>query len=154
MKPLRTLTTAILVTTALLAPSPGLTAGADAFPICIATKSGGLGSPSIELSLIATAAGSFFQLTGQLVFSQPVAVPNGLVIYAVNGTAIPNTDGYWVSLVGTGYDLARTPFVGMIGMQLSGDAAKNTLTYAKQSLDAATTQTFTRIPEVRDCPLP
>jgi hypothetical protein len=42
----------------------------------------------------------------------------------------------------------------MIGMQLSADPAKNTLTYAKQSLDAATTQLVTRVPVVTPCPTP
>jgi hypothetical protein len=153
MTTLRTLSLVALMTVALVAPgSLGLAAGVDAFPICIGTKPGGLGAPSINLALVAQNVGSFFQLTGQAVFSQPVSPPSNLVTYAVSGTAIPNADGFWLSLTGTGYDLARTVFIGMIGIQLSADEAKNSLTYAKQSLDAATTQTVTRIPEVKDCP--
>ena len=32
------------------------------------------------------------------------------------------------------------------------DPAKNTLTYAKQTLDAASTQIVTAVPEVKTCP--
>jgi hypothetical protein len=155
MKKLRSVPLVVCTIVALVGPSSlGLAAGVDAFPICIGTKPTGLGSPSIDLNLIASSAGSSFQLTGQVVFSQPVSPPASLVTYAVTGSAVPNADGYWVSLVGTGYDLAKTVFVGMIGIQLSADEAKNSLTYAKQSLDAATTQTFTRVPEIKACPAP
>ena len=153
MKSLRTLALVVFVTTAIVVPtSVGLAVDVDAFPICIGTTPGGLGSPTINLNLVATDAGSFFQLTGQAVFSQPISPPASLVTYSVSGTAIPNADGFWLSLVGTGYDLAKTVFIGMIGAQLSADPSKNSLTYAKQSLDAASTVTFTRTPEIKACP--
>jgi hypothetical protein len=140
---------------AVVAPaSLGFASDQDPLQICIETQGGGPGVPSIELTLFATPIGTGFQLTGRVVFSQAVAPPAGLVTYAVSGTAIPNADGFFLSLVGTGYDLARTVFVGMLGIQLSADPAKNTLTYAKQSLDAATTQLVTRVPEIVPCPVP
>lgn len=153
MNPFRML--ALTLAALLLSCSLGLAAGVDAFPLCIATQGGGPGVPSINLTLIATDAGSsFFQLTGQVVFSQAVSPPASQVVYAVSGSAVPNADGYFLSLVGTGYDLAKTVFVGMIGIQLSAEPAKNTLTYAKQSLDAATTQVVTRVPQIVTCPSP
>ena len=153
MKTLRALSLAVFVTTVVVMPSSvGLAAVVDPILVCLGTKGGGPGAPSINFTLIANSAGSFVQLTGQATFSQAVAPPNGLVIYGVSGSAIPNADGFFVSLLGTGYDLAKAVFVGMFAMQLSADPAKNTLTYAKQSLDATSTQIVTGVPELKPCP--
>jgi hypothetical protein len=130
----------------------GLAAVVDPIPLCVGTKPGPPGSPSINFTLTANPAGSVYQLTGQATFSQAVAPPNGLVIYSVSGSAIPNTDGFWISLTGAGYDLAKAVFIGTFAVQLSADPAKNTLTYAKQTLDAASTQIVTAAPEVKTCP--
>ena len=153
MKTLRALSLVVFVTTVVVMPhSVGIAAVIDPFSVCLGTKGGGPGAPSINFILIANSAGSFFQLTGQATFSQAVSPPNGLVIYSVSGSAITNADGFWVSLVGTGYDLAKTVFLGTFGLQLSADPAKNTLTYAKQSLDAAAPQVVTAVPEIKPCP--
>lgn len=147
--------TAVLVTiAAVITLSSGLARAEAPTAICIGTQGGGLGAPRIDLTLSVVPARAFFAVSGQVRFTQPVSPPGSEVIYGVSGTAIPNADGYWVSLVGTGYDLAKTVFVGMLGLQLSTDPAKNTLTYAKQSLDAATTQLVTRVPVIQDCPTP
>ena len=130
----------------------GTAAVVDPIPISIGTKPGPPGSPLINFALTANAAGTAYQLTGEATFSQAIAPPNGLVTYGVSGSAIVNADGFWISLVGTGYDLAKTVFLGTFGLQLSADPAKNTLTYAKQSLDAASTQIVTGVPELKTCP--
>ena len=144
MKTLRALSLVVFLTTVVVVPSSvGFAAIVDPFPVCIGLKAGGLGSPRIDLTLTASQAGPVFQLTGEARFSQPIAPPNGLVVYAVSGTAIPNADGFWVSLGGAGYDLAKNVFSGTFGIQLSADPAKNTLAYSKRSLDGTSTSVVT-----------
>ena len=84
--------------------------------------------------------------------TQAIAPPNGLVIYSVSGTAIPNDDGFWVSLSGAGYDLAKTLFNGIITIQSNVDPAKSTLTYVKQSLNTSSIVILTGTPELKACP--
>ncbi|HMH50602.1 MAG TPA: hypothetical protein VK548_10245 [Candidatus Acidoferrum sp.] len=153
MKRPRALCLVVFLTTVLVVPSRiGLAAVVDPFPVCIGLKAAGLGSPRIDLTLTASPAGPVFQLTGEARFSQAIAPPNGLVVYAVSGTAIPNADGFWVSLTGAGYDLAKSVFHGTFAIQLSADPAKNTLAYAKRSLDGTTTSVVTGAAEVVSCP--
>jgi hypothetical protein len=153
MKRLRAPFLVVFLIALLVVPSSlGLAAVVDPIPVCIALKAGGLGSPRIDLTLTASQAGSVFQLNGKAQFSQAIAPPNGLVVYAVSGTAIPNTDGFWVSVTGAGYDLAKSVFEGTFAIQLSADPAKNTLAYAKRSLDGASTSVVTGAAEVVTCP--
>src|SRR5262245_59410199 len=142
---------ALLTTVVVLAGSGSAIAG-EGRPVCIGLKAGGIGSPRIELSLSADDHGAFIELVGEARFSQPITPPASLVIYSVTGAAIPNEDGFWVSLKGAGYDLARTVFNGTFAIQASADPAKNSLTYAKQSLDGSSTVVFTGTPELRVCP--
>jgi hypothetical protein len=155
MKKLWVLSLVVFVSGVAVVPSSvGHAAVVDPIPLCVGTKPGPPGSPSINFTLTANTAGTAYQLTGQATFSQAIAPPNGLVIYSVIGAAIANPDGFWLSLVGTGYDLAKTVFIGTFGLQLSADPAKNTLTYAKQSLDATAPQVvnLTGAVEVKNCP--
>ena len=153
MKTLRVLSLIIAVTAVVVVPSRiGLAAVLDPFPVCIGLKTGGLGSPRIDLTLTASQVGTAFQLTGEARFSQAIAPPNSLVVYAVSGNAIPNTDGFWVSVGGAGYDLAKNVFSGTFAIQLSADPAKNTLAYAKRSLDGTSTSVVTGAAEVTTCP--
>jgi hypothetical protein len=64
----------------------------DAFPVCIGLKPGGLGAPHIDFTLSAVYYGAFIHLAGEARFSQSVAPPNGLIVYSVSGTAVPNDD--------------------------------------------------------------
>src|SRR2546427_4549408 len=153
MKTLRALSILVFLITLLVVPSsPGLAAVVDPFPVCIGLKAGGLGSPRIDLTVTASQVGPVFQLTGEARFSQAIAPPNSLVIYAVSGAAIPNADGFWLSLTGAGYDLAKNVFGGTFGIQLSADPTKNTLAYAKRSLDGTSTSVVTAGAEVTTCP--
>ena len=153
MKTLRALSLILVVTAVVVVPSrTGLAAVVDPFSFCIGLKAGGLGSPRIDLTLTASQVGSAFQLTGEARFSQAIAPPNSLVVYAVSGNAITNADGFWVSVGGAGYDLAKNVFSGTFGIQLSADPAKNTLAYAKRSLDGTSTTIVTGTAEVTTCP--
>ena len=84
-------------------------------------------------------------------FSQSVAPPSSVVVYGVAGTAIPTVDGFFLSLTGVGADLAQNLFNGTFAVQLSTDPAKNTLTYAKRSLDGTSNATITGAAEVVSC---
>lgn len=143
-----------LTTAVVLPPGPGQAAVVDPFPVCIGLKTTGLGAPHVDLTLIASPAGTFFQLTGAAVFSQSVAPPNSVVVYGVAGTAIRTVDGFWLSLTGVGADLAQNLFNGTFAVQLSVDPAKNTLTYAKRSLDGTSSTTITGAADVVSCPSP
>ena len=153
MKTLRALSLVIFLTAVVVVPS-GISHAAvvDPFAVCIGLKPGGLGSAHVDLTLIASAAGTFFQLTGQAVFSQPVAPPSSVVVYGVAGTAIRTVDGFWLSLTGVGSDLAQNVFNGTFAIQLSVDPTKNTLTYAKRSLDGTSNTVLTGAAEVVTCP--
>ena len=88
---------------------------------------------------MATPAGSFFQLTGQATLFADGDFPN-IQNYGVSGTAIPNPQGYWLSLIGTGYygsygALGAPVTLIRIGIQLSQDPTKNSITFAEQSLN-------------------
>ena len=153
MKTLRALSLLVFLITLLVVPSSlGLAAVVDPFPVCIGLKPGGLGAAHVDLTLIASAAGTFFQLTGEAVFSQPIAPPNGVVVYGVSGTAIRTVDGFRLSLTGVGSDLAQNLFNGTFAIQLSVDPTKNTLTYAKRSLDGTSNTVLTGAAEVVSCP--
>ena len=105
------------------------------------------------LALLAGAGGAA-ELAGQAQFSQPVAPPAGLIVYAVSGTAIANTDGIWASLIGAGYDQAKNLYRGTFAVQLSLDMSKNILSYTRQNLDGSGSITLTGAPEVTGCPQP
>jgi len=153
MNTLRALSLVIFVTAVVVVPSGiGRAAVVDPFPVCIGLKSGGLGAARVDLTLIASAAGTFFQLTGEAVFSQPIAPPSSVIVYGVAGTAIRTVDGFWLSLTGVGADLAQNAFNGTFAIQLSADPAKNTLTYAKRSLDGTSNTVLTGVAEVVTCP--
>jgi hypothetical protein len=153
MKNVGALSLVALMITAVVGLSSAPARSDDTFAVCIGTKPGPPGAPRIDLTLTATPARSFFELFGQAQFSQAVAPPHGLVIFGVSGTAISNADGFWLSLTGAGYDLAKTVFNGTLGIQLSADPAKNALTYVKQSLDGTSDPLIvTGIPEIKPCP--
>lgn len=130
----------------------GRAAVVDPFPVCIGLKSSGLGARHVDLTLIAFAAGTFFQLNGQAVFSQPIGPPSSVVVYGVARTALRTVDGFFVSLTGAGTDLAQNVFNGTFALQLSADPAKNTLTYSKRSLDGTSNTVLTGAAEVATCP--
>jgi hypothetical protein len=54
----------------------------------------------------------------------------------------------WLSLAGTGYDLAKTIYRGTIAIQLSLDPSKYTLSYTRQNLDGSSPSTSTGAPEL------
>ena len=136
-----------------LLTGPAAAANPDVTPICIALKQAGLGAPSVTLTLSAVPYGPFVHLAGQGRFSQAIAPPGSLVIYSVTGTAIQNADGWWISLEGTGYDLAQIIFRGTFGIQFNtGNTSPHTLSYTKQSLDGSSSSTLTGVAEIRACP--
>jgi hypothetical protein len=120
---------------------------------CVTARLGsGLGAARIDFTLAVDAQGPFTELLGEARFSQPIAPPGGLIIYAVTGVAIPNADGMWVSLTGTGYDLAKTLYRGTFAAQLSADPAKNTFSYTRQNLDGSGAVTSTSTLPIITCP--
>ncbi len=151
MNTFRIVSLVVFLTTAIvLPPGPGQAAVVDPIFVCISLKTTGLGAPHVDLTLVASPAGTFFQLTGQAVFSQSVAPPSSVIIYGVAGTALPMVGGFWLSLTGVGAD-AQNLFNGTFAVQLSADPAKNTLTYAKRSLDGTSNATITGAAEVVNC---
>ena len=152
MNTLLAMSLVIVLTVVAIPPGIGRAAVLDPFPVCIGLKSSGLGAPHVDLTLVASAVGAFFQLNGQAVFSQPIAPPNGVVVYAVAGTAVRTVDGFFVSLTGVGLDLAQNAFNGTFAIQLSADPARNTLTYAKRSLDGTSNTVLNGAAEVVTCP--
>ena len=153
MKTLRALSLVLFLTAAVVVPSGiGGAAVVDPFPVCIGLKAGGLGAAHVDLTLIASPTGTFFQLTGEAVFSQSIAPPNSVVVYGVSGTAIRTVNGFWLSLTGVGSDLAQNLFNGTFAIQLSVDPAKNTFAYAKRSLDGTSNTVLTGAAEVTTCP--
>jgi hypothetical protein len=152
MKTFRIVSLVVFLTTAIvLPPGPGQAAVVDPIFVCISLKTTGLGAPHVDLTLVASPAGTFFQLTGQAVFSQSVAPPSSVIIYGVAGTALPTVGGFSLSLTGVGADLAQNLFNGTFAVQLGIDPAKNTLTYAKRSLDGTSNATITGAAEVVNC---
>jgi hypothetical protein len=141
----------LLIAGCLVLGEAGATAGAEPSTVCLARKATGLGGATITLTLSAQPSGDFVQLAGQATFSQAIAPPGGLVVYAVAGAAIPNTDGWWVSLEGAGYDLAGTVFRGTFALQVGDDPEKSTISYTKQSLDGSSSSTLTGAVEVIPC---
>ena len=141
-----------LTTAVVLPPGPGQAAVVDPIVVCISLKTTGLGAPHVDLTLVASPAGTFFQLTGQAVFSQSVAPPSGVIFYGVAGTALRTVDGFFLSLTGVGADLAQTLFNGIFAVRLSADPARNTLTYVKRSLDGTSNAPITGAAEVVSCP--
>src|SRR5437773_7766433 len=132
MNMLRIVSLVVLLTTAIVLPSgPGQAAVVDPIVVCISLKTTGLGAPHVDLTLVASPAGTFFQLTGQAVFSQSVAPPSSVIIYGVAGTALPMVGGFWLSLTGVAADLAPNLFNGTFAVELSPDPAKHALTYAQ-----------------------
>ena len=140
---------AVLTTAVVLPSGPGQAAVVDPIFVCISLKTTGLGAPHVDLTLVASPAGTFFQLTGQAVFSQPVG-PSSVIVYGVAGTALPMVGGFSLSLTGVGADPAQNLLNGTFAVQLSTDPARNTLTYAKRSLDGTST-TITGAAEVVNC---
>jgi hypothetical protein len=150
----RGITLTLVVMSALCAPLSA-TAADDAVPVCVTARFGsGLGAARIDLKLFVDPQGSVSELAGEARFSQPVAPPGSLIVYAVSGAAISNADGVWGSLGGTGYDLAKTIYRVTIAAQLSSDPTKNTLSYTRQNLDGLGAITSTGAPEVTACPQP
>ena len=128
-------------------------AAADAVsPVCVTARLGsGLGAAKVDFTLSDDVQGPFRELLGEARFSQPIAPPGGLIVYAVTGVAIPNADGTWVSLTGTGYDLAKTLYRGTFAAQLSADPAKNTFSYTRQNLDGSGAVTSTSTLPIITC---
>ena len=138
-----------LITTFTLAMAAGA-AGAE--PLCFTARFGsGLGAARIDLKVIVDSQAPFAEIAGEARFSQPVSPPGSLIVYAISGVAIPNADGFWVSLAGTGYDLARTIYRGTIAVQLSLDPAKHMLSYTRQNLGGSSSSTSTGVPEFVVC---
>lgn len=135
----------LLTIVAILVVGTG-SAAADVFPLCVTARLGaGLGAAKIDFTLaVETFPNSpMIALSGQASFSQPVSPPGSLIVYAVSGAAIPNADGIWASLSGTGYDLAKNVYRGTFTAQLSSDALKNTFSYTRQNLDGSGSATST-----------
>ena len=139
-----------LITASALAIAAG---AAAAEPLCFTARLGsGLGAARIDLKVIVDSQAPFAEIAGEARFSQPVSPPGSLIVYAVSGVAIPNADGFWVSLAGTGYDLATTIYRGTIAAQLSLNPAKHMLSYTRQNLDGSSSGTSTGVPEFVLCP--
>jgi hypothetical protein len=142
-----------LATVCMVSLFAGSAAAQDAVPVCATLTFGtGAGAPRVELKLIADVQAAFFELAGKARFTQAVAPPAGLIIYAVSGTAIHNADGIWVSLGGSGYDEAKTIFRATIAGQLSLDPAKNRVAYVRQNLDGSSPVTLNGVPQITACP--
>src|SRR5262245_4599410 len=107
-----------LSTVVALPPGTVRAAVSDPVTVCLSLQTSGLGAPRLDLTIVASPAGGFFQLNGAAVFSQAIAPPNGLVVYGVAGTAIGAVDGVFASLTGVGLDLAQNPFSGTFAIQL------------------------------------
>ncbi len=148
---LRLIAPTLITAAALFVVEP--TAAADTpQPVCVTAKLGsGLGAPRIDIEAVVDVRGPVAELVGVARFVQPVSPPAGLIIYAVSGAAIPNTDGVWVSLSGTGYDQAKTLYHGTIAVQLSTDPSKQTLSFTRQNLDGSGAATSTGVPQVATC---
>jgi hypothetical protein len=126
---------------------------AAAETICRTARLGsGLGAARVDFTLAVDDQGPFRELLGEARFSQPVAPPGSLIVYAVTGVAIPNEDGTWVSLTGTGYDLAKTVYRSTFTAQLSADPSKNTFSYTRQNLDGSGAVTSTSTLPIIPCP--
>lgn len=130
-----------------------LTSEAAADTVCVTARLGsGLGAARIDFTLAVDVQGTFLELLGEARFSQPVSPPGNLIVYAVTGVAIPNTDGVWVSLGGTGYDVARTLYRGAFAAQVSADPSTNTFSYTRQNLDGTGAVTSTSTLPITPCP--
>ena len=152
MNALRAVSLVVFLSTIVAVP-PGTVRAAVVDPVlvCVSLKASGLGAPHLDLVLAASQAVGFFQLNGTAVFSQAIAPPNGLVVYAVAGTAIGTVNGVFASLTGVGLDLAQNAFIGTFAVQLNADPTKNTLTYAKRSLDGTSNTVLSGPAEVVTC---
>ena len=129
------------------------TVAADAVSIvCVTARLGsGLGAARVDFTLSVDVLEPIATLAGEARFSQSIAPPGSLIIYGVTGVAIPNADGTWVSLTGTGYDLAKTLYRGTFAAQLSADPAKNTFSYTRQNLDGSGAVTSTSTLPIITC---
>jgi hypothetical protein len=154
MNALRAVSLLVLLSTVVARPPDAAQAAViDPVQVCINLKSSGLGAPHLSLALVASQVGGFFifQLNGQATFSQAVAPPDSVVNYGVAGTAVPIAGGFFASLTGVGLDLAQNAFSGTFAIQLNADPTKNTLTYAKRSLDGTTGTVLSGSAEVVSC---
>ena len=132
----------------------GTAAAVDDTTICLTARLGsGLGAARVDFTLHAqtTTASPFYALSGQAAFSQPVAPPGSLIIYAVTGVAIPNTAGTWVSLEGAGYDLARTLYHGTFAAQVSNDVSQSLFSYTRTNIDGSGAVTSTSTIPIVPC---
>src|SRR5437867_3082793 len=124
-----------LITASALAIAAG---AAAAEPLCFTARLGsGLGAARIDLKVIVDSQAPFAEIAGEARFSQPVSPPGNLIVYAVSGVAISNVDGFWVSLVVSGYDLAKTSYRRTIAVQLSMDPANHRHSDTRPDLDGS-----------------
>jgi len=137
--------------TCLAIPFALVVGDAHGFPVCIEVPPAGFGSVTIDLALEADLHGSFVHVIGSATVRQTVSPPNGEIVYSVSGTAIPNADGFWISLTGAGYNTAKEVVAGLFAIQLSDDAAKQALTYFKQDLEGSPPTLVTRTPQLKTC---
>jgi hypothetical protein len=141
-----------LVTLALIARTTP--AGAeDSVPVCLTKPPSGPGSPTIQIDARAEFHGPLFvEIIGRVTVTQAVAPPNGILVYAVSGSAIPNAAGYWVQLTGTGYNAADEVFFTTIAIQLAGNPADNRITLTRHPIgDASALSVFTGVPQIVPC---
>jgi len=116
-----------------------------AFPVCALLGNSTLmpGSSYVMLSLSAVPNGNFFAVVGRATFNSTNTPPGSLIVYSISGAASQNTNGWWLSLEGLGYDLAQTSYRGSIAIQLSSDLSNNTFTYSHEKLDGSSLLTTT-----------
>jgi hypothetical protein len=121
--------------------------------VCFEAPPVGLGSVDIHLTLQVDVQGPFFHMIGSARITQAITPLNAIIVYSLVGTAIPNADGFWLSLSGAGYNVADQVFNGLFAMQLnSGDPTKSTLTYSRQDLEGSPPTVVVRTPQITPCP--
>ena len=144
----------LFVLVAIFVVGIGTAVAADDTTICLTARLGaGMGAARVDFTLHATttSASPFYSLAGQASFSQPISPPGSLIVYAVSGVGIPNADGTWVSLSGTGYDLAKTLYRGTFAAQTSNDPTKSLFSYTRENLDGSGSVTSTSTIPIAPC---
>jgi hypothetical protein len=95
------------------------------------------GASHLDLSLSAFPKGSFVGLVGQVSYQSTTTPPGSIIVYSVSGAASSTGEGWWLSLSGLGYDLARNPYRGEVAILLGSEPGSYTFTYSHEKLDGS-----------------